>query len=155
MWTYRGELGMRRALPEIRNTLKDWSDDTESLECVAVCRLYYLNHDYSMCEGLFDVWNWDIGGTVFVKSFLLANQCAIRICVSRDSVIGIVTSYGLDDRGVGVLVLVGSSIFSRPFSAGVKRPGREVNHSPPTSAEVKKMWIYTSTFIRLHGVVLN
>jgi hypothetical protein len=26
-----------------------------------------------------------------------------------------------------------------------KRPGREVDHSPPTSAEVKKMWIYTST----------
>jgi hypothetical protein len=24
---------------------------------------------------------------------------------------------------------------------GVKRPGREVDHSPPTSAEVKKMWI--------------
>jgi hypothetical protein len=37
---------------------------------------------------------------------------------------------------------------------GVKRPGREVDHSPPTSAEVKKMWIYTST-PRLHGVVLN
>jgi hypothetical protein len=28
---------------------------------------------------------------------------------------------------------------------GLKRPGREVDHSPPTSAEVKKMWIYTST----------
>jgi hypothetical protein len=28
---------------------------------------------------------------------------------------------------------------------GVKRPGREVDHSPPTSAEVKKMWIYTAT----------
>jgi hypothetical protein len=27
---------------------------------------------------------------------------------------------------------------------GVKRPGREADHSPP-SAEVKKMWIYTST----------
>jgi hypothetical protein len=27
----------------------------------------------------------------------------------------------------------------------VKRPGREAEHSPPTSAEVKKMWIYTST----------
>jgi hypothetical protein len=27
---------------------------------------------------------------------------------------------------------------------GVKRPGREVDHSPPTSAQVK-MWIYTST----------
>jgi hypothetical protein len=31
-----------------------------------------------------------------------------------------------------------------PFP-GVKRPGREADHSPPTSAEVKKMWIYTST----------
>jgi hypothetical protein len=28
---------------------------------------------------------------------------------------------------------------------GVKRPGREADHSPPTSAEVNKMWIYTST----------
>jgi hypothetical protein len=28
---------------------------------------------------------------------------------------------------------------------GVKRPGREADHSPTTSAEVKKMWIYTST----------
>jgi hypothetical protein len=31
------------------------------------------------------------------------------------------------------------------FPRGVKRPGREVDYSPPTSAEVKKMWIYTST----------
>jgi hypothetical protein len=28
---------------------------------------------------------------------------------------------------------------------GTKRQGRESDHSPPTSAEVKKMWIYTST----------
>jgi hypothetical protein len=28
---------------------------------------------------------------------------------------------------------------------GVKRPWREADHSPPTSAKVKKMWIYTST----------
>jgi hypothetical protein len=28
---------------------------------------------------------------------------------------------------------------------GVKRQGREADHSPLTSAEVKKMWIYTST----------
>jgi hypothetical protein len=27
---------------------------------------------------------------------------------------------------------------------GVKRPRREADHSPPTNAEVKKMWIYTS-----------
>jgi hypothetical protein len=31
------------------------------------------------------------------------------------------------------------------LSPKVKRPGREADHSPPTSAEVKKMWIYTST----------
>jgi hypothetical protein len=31
------------------------------------------------------------------------------------------------------------------LSPDVKRPGRETDHSPPTSAEVKKMWIYTST----------
>jgi hypothetical protein len=28
---------------------------------------------------------------------------------------------------------------------GVKRLGRDANHSPPTSDEVKKTWIYTST----------
>jgi hypothetical protein len=28
---------------------------------------------------------------------------------------------------------------------GVKQQGREADHSLPTSAEVKKMWIYTST----------
>jgi hypothetical protein len=33
---------------------------------------------------------------------------------SRDSVVGIATSYGLDDRGVGVRVPVGSRIFSFP-----------------------------------------
>jgi hypothetical protein len=31
------------------------------------------------------------------------------------------------------------------LSLGVKRSGREADHSPPASAEVKKMWIYTST----------
>jgi hypothetical protein len=27
---------------------------------------------------------------------------------------------------------------------GVKLPGHEADHSPPTSAEFKKTWIYTS-----------
>jgi hypothetical protein len=84
---------------------------------------------------------------------------------SRDSVVGIATDYGLDDRGVGVRVPVGSRIFSSPprpdrlwgptqppikwvpgaLSPGVKRPGREADHSPQVSAEAKKMWIYIST----------
>jgi hypothetical protein len=74
-------------------------------------------------------------------------------------------SYGLDDRGIGVPIPVGSRIFfslRRPDQLwdppnllsngyrvllpwGVKQPGREADHSPPASVEIKKIWIYTST----------
>jgi hypothetical protein len=76
---------------------------------------------------------------------------------SRGSAVDIATGYGLDDRGFGVRVLVGARMFSSPsrpqrlwgppeaLSPRVKRPGRGADHSPPPSAEVKKMWIYTST----------
>jgi hypothetical protein len=38
----------------------------------------------------------------------------------------------------------------------VKRPRLEADHSPPSSAEVKNAWSYTSTPpISLHGVVLS
>jgi hypothetical protein len=77
----------------------------------------------------------------------------------------ITTVYGLGDRGIIVRVPVRSRIFSFSTSSrpalgptqppgqcapgalfpGVKRPGRKADHSPPTSAEVKKMWIYTTT----------
>jgi hypothetical protein len=33
----------------------------------------------------------------------------------------------------------------RALSPGVKRSGREADHSPSTSAEVKKTWVYTTT----------
>jgi hypothetical protein len=40
-------------------------------------------------------------------------------------------------------------------SVGVKRPVRDADHSPPSSAEVKNALSYTSTPpIRLHGMVL-
>jgi hypothetical protein len=42
------------------------------------------------------------------------------------------------------------------LSPGLKRLGHEASHSPSATAEVKKMWSYTSTaLMRLHGVVLN
>jgi hypothetical protein len=94
-------------------------------------------------------------------------------CLSRGSVVGIATGYGLDGGGLGGRVPVGSRIFSSPSRPdrlwgtrnfqwvtgalpGVKLPEREADHSPPANAEVKKMWIYTSTPpIRLLGVVIN
>jgi hypothetical protein len=54
------------------------------------------------------------------------------------------------------------------LSPGGNRPGREADHSPPCSAEVKNAWIYTYTpqyvfaarclvklWIRLHEMVLS
>jgi hypothetical protein len=81
------------------------------------------------------------------------------LSVSRDSY-----GYGLDDQGGGIsrpgrVKYFHFSISSRPTLGstqlpikmgtggsfpGVKRQGREADHSPPTSAEVKKMCIYTS-----------
>jgi hypothetical protein len=76
---------------------------------------------------------------------------------SLDSAVGIAAGYELDDRAVGVRVPVGSRIFTSPccpdhlwgphnlLHNGYRRPGREADHSPPTIAEAKKIWIYTST----------
>jgi hypothetical protein len=81
-----------------------------------------------------------------------------------DSAVGIATDYRLDEAGVGVRVPVRPKILSFPsrpdelwglpsllsneyrgtLSSGVKRQGREADHSPPTSAKVMKIWIYTS-----------
>jgi hypothetical protein len=45
---------------------------------------------------------------------------------------------------------------TRGSFSGVKRPGREAYRPPPSSAEVKNAWSYTSPpQIRLHGVVLT
>jgi hypothetical protein len=42
------------------------------------------------------------------------------------------------------------------LSKGVKWPGRGVNHTAPSSAEVKNAWRNTSISpIRLHGVVIS
>jgi hypothetical protein len=83
-----------------------------------------------------------------------------QFSLSRDSGVGIATSYGLDDRVVRAQVPVGVRIFTSPrhpdrlwgppnfLSNGYRwlsPRGREADHTPPTSAEVKKMWIYTST----------
>jgi hypothetical protein len=84
----------------------------------------------------------------------------LGVTMSWDSSVGIATGYGLDDRGGGssstgrvknFLFSTSSRSVSGPTQSpikwvpGVKRSSREVDHSPPASAKVKKMWIYTST----------
>jgi len=42
------------------------------------------------------------------------------------------------------------------MGTGGSYPGREADYSPPTSAELKNAWSYTSTPpVRRYGVVLN
>jgi hypothetical protein len=83
-------------------------------------------------------------------------------CHRNGSGVGI-AAYGLENRGVGVRVPVGSRIFTslyRPdrlwgqppiqwvfvtLTPGIKRLGHEADHSPPTSVEVKKKWLYAPT----------
>jgi hypothetical protein len=89
----------------------------------------------------------------------------ILLGVTLESSAGIATGYGLDGRGVGVRLPVGpkyfllSSLSTRVLgptqppiqrvpgaaSPKTKRPVREADHSPRTSAEVNNTWIYTST----------
>jgi hypothetical protein len=99
-----------------------------------------------------------------IVTLINCTDCCRSSLILRESAVGIATGYWLDDWGVGVLVPVGARIFTSPCcpdrlcgphnllsnvpgdpSPEVKRPGREADHSPPTSAEVKKTWIYTST----------
>jgi hypothetical protein len=48
------------------------------------------------------------------------------------------------------------SVGTRCFCPGVKRPGREADHSPPSSGDVENACSYTSTpLIRLHGVIIK
>jgi hypothetical protein len=84
---------------------------------------------------------------------------------SRGSSVGIANGYGLDDRGSRVRFLAGAGNFSLRYrvhtgsgtlpasypmgtgdlSPGLKWPEREAHRSPPSSAEAKNAWSYTST----------
>jgi hypothetical protein len=87
---------------------------------------------------------------------------------------GIKLGYELDDRGFESRREQGLFLFTTasrpalvptqppipwvpgPFFLGIKRPRREADHPPPSSADVKDMCGYSSTPpIRLHGAVLS
>jgi hypothetical protein len=80
---------------------------------------------------------------------------------SKDSAVNIATDYVLDDQEVIIRkkIFLLSTLSSKVLGPsqpplqwvpgnvylGVKWLGREADRSPPTSAEVINMWIYTST----------
>jgi len=81
---------------------------------------------------------------------------------SRDSSVGIGAGYVLDNLfDTATRPALGSTQppikwISEALSLGVKQPGREADHSPPSSAEVENAWSCTSSPpICLHGVVLS
>jgi hypothetical protein len=85
-------------------------------------------------------------------------KCIKCLSWNHDSSVSIALGYVLDDRGSRVQFLVGAGNFSphhcvqngsgahpascpvgtRAPSLGVKRPGREADHSPPSSIKVKE-----------------
>jgi hypothetical protein len=88
---------------------------------------------------------------LYICSFLLNIYIAKNSTKSRDISVSIVTGYGLDD--LGLILGMGMRFFSSPqcpdrfwvlsneyrglFPRGVKQQECEVDHSPPSSAEVK------------------
>jgi hypothetical protein len=81
-----------------------------------------------------------------------------------DSSVGVVTGYGLHDRGsnpgtVSRLALGATQLpvqwVPRAISTGIKRPRREVDHSHPSTAEVRNGGAIPSLLHILNGIVLN
>jgi hypothetical protein len=94
---------------------------------------------------------------------------------SRDSTVGIATGYGLDDRGIGVRVLVKSRISSPPrrpdrfwgppsllpityrglFPGGLSVLGVKLTSHLHLYRGKESVDLYIHSPIRLHGLVLN
>jgi hypothetical protein len=92
--------------------------------------------------------------SISLRSILILSY----LIFSRDSSVGTALGYGLDDRGsrvdsrreLGIFLFTTASRtalgptqppvqwVSGALSVGVKRPGREADHSPPYSTEVKE-----------------
>jgi hypothetical protein len=122
----------------------------------------------------------DSGRKIWIEPrILLIFKFKVQICLigsyeGARYLSGKALSYGLNDwgfdsrQGLGIFLLTTASrqalgptqpptqLVSGAVSLGVKRPGREADHSSPSSVEVKNMWSCTSSPpTRLQGVVLS
>jgi hypothetical protein len=103
-------------------------------------------------------------GTLHEIMFLLytSNKYSLINMMTHDSLCCIALGYGLDGRvfesrqGMGIVLFTASrpalGLTQPPVQwvpgallLGTKWPRREADHSPPSSAEVKNAWSYTST----------
>jgi hypothetical protein len=120
------------------------------------------------------IFKWETAGSslcgvTFIFSSFILLHLPINYLIKP---VGIATGYGIDGRGL--IPLRDKRFFSTPYRPdqlgaysasypmspgssffGVKRPGRETDHSPPSSAEVKNGGAIPPLPLRLHGVVLN
>jgi hypothetical protein len=68
--------------------------------------------NYQLAHEPVDVWLWSDGSREI--ACMAIRPILFHIAYSFHSAVGIATGYGLNDRGVGVRVPVGSRIFSSP-----------------------------------------
>jgi hypothetical protein len=110
--------------------------------------------------------------------WLYNNYAYLYTHKSRDSSVGIALGCGLDDRGSRVPFPAGAGNFSLHHCVrngsgptqppiqwvpgalylGVKRPGREPEYSPPSSAEVKEwveLYLHSPNTPSWHGAYLS
>jgi hypothetical protein len=115
------------------------------LHCAYICHHF---HACYMSRASYPPWSdhrENVWWRMQLMKFLVIEFYSVSYCFSGA---GMVTGYGLDDRGVGVRAPVGSRIFSssqRPdrlrgppsllsswyrgaLSLGIKRPGRDADH---------------------------
>jgi hypothetical protein len=93
----------------------EWVDQ-ESCEIVKELMLVLGEHENSFTEASRALLRWESSTKKSLEHTYWTEQLIYLHfrTGSRDSVVGIATSYGLDGRGVGVRVQVGSRIFSSP-----------------------------------------
>jgi hypothetical protein len=109
-----------------------------------------------LCEGKYKQENYKNTITLFLY-FLLVSTNSFRICKCCRNFSNIFP-FPLSTSSRPDLGSTQPPIQWYPGGGGVpgvKRPGREADYSPPTNAQVNNTWIYASTPICFHAVLLN